>query len=90
MTATIPVIPLSLPSPHTFPLLHTYLYTKDAANLVSSLLSSSTELDDLKRQAVLVYGVWSNAHALGVVDEKLFDALDKAWDWVSVKLAVSS
>jgi hypothetical protein len=83
---TIPVVPLSLPSPHTFPLLHAYLYTKDSANLITSLLSSSFDPDSLNRQVALVLGVWSNARALEVVDEKLFDALDEAWDSVSAKL----
>ncbi|KAF8234964.1 hypothetical protein L208DRAFT_1259352 [Tricholoma matsutake] len=90
-TTTIPVISLSLPSPTTFPPLHAYLYTKDITNLFTTLLSPPNEHDDdLERQAALIYGVWSNAYVLGVVDEQLFDALDKAWEWVSAKLQLSS
>ena len=88
-TVTIPVVSLSIPSPPTFPLLHSYLYTKDLRNVVSALFSPS-DPDAPQRQAALVYGVWSNAHALGVVDEKLFDVLDKAWELIATKLRVSS
>lgn len=89
-TATIPVVSLSLPSPPTFPLLHSYLYTKDAESLVSALFSSSNEPDALKRQVALVYGVWANAYALGVVDENLFDVLHRAWALVVAKLETVS
>ena len=88
-TVTIPVVSLCIPSPPTFPLLHSYLYTKDVRHLVSALFSLS-DPDAPKRQAALIHGVWSNAYALGVVDENLFDVLDKAWALVSAKLRVSS
>jgi len=39
---TLPIVPLCLPSPETFSLLSTYLYTKDAYYLFSSLLPSGT------------------------------------------------
>ena len=85
-TATVPVVCLSLPSPPTFPLLHCYLYTKDAAHLSSALLSPSEPM----RQVALVSGVWSNAYALGVVDDNLYTVLDKAWELVSTKLENAS
>jgi len=87
-TVMIPVVSLCIPSPPTFPLLHSYLYTKDIGDLASALFLPS-DPDAPNRQVALVYGVWSNAHALGVVDGKLFNVLDKAWELVSAQSQVS-
>lgn len=81
---TLPVIPLCLPSPETFALLQTYLYTKHTTSLLMALLPSNNAPDvlSLSRLAMMIHGIWRNACVLGVVDEQLFDTIDKAWDVV--------
>lgn len=83
-TATLPVVPLCLPSAEAFPFLQAYLYTKSTASLFTSLLPSAAPVDtvSLAHRATLIHGLWRNACALGVVDSPLFDTIDRAWDAV--------
>ncbi|EDR03807.1 uncharacterized protein LACBIDRAFT_331256 [Laccaria bicolor S238N-H82] len=71
-SATVAVVPLCLPAPAAFPLLQSYLYTKNAENLSNVLFPSSTSPLDkvaLQRHMGLIHGLWADACALGVVDE---------------------
>ncbi len=105
VTISIPVIPLSLPSPELFPLLCTFLYTRRTDHLLSSLLScpsmtSGADDDSIRRSLYLLARrlaversivqllqsatkinlLWRNVCALGVFDEKLWCAMDMAWE----------
>ncbi|TDL23119.1 hypothetical protein BD410DRAFT_747729 [Rickenella mellea] len=85
--STLPVIPLSLPSPSTFPTLQHFLYTSDSRSLLASLslpvtASSSNSAPSLLQSLGAINGVWRNACALGVSDEGLWNALDAAWETV--------
>ncbi|KAJ7628617.1 hypothetical protein FB45DRAFT_918767 [Roridomyces roridus] len=78
---TIPVVPLCLPSLETFPLLHAYLYTQNTPALLASLAPPcEADLLRLTQHARKVYGLWSNACALGVVDGLLYDAIEASWE----------
>ena len=106
-TVRVPVVPLCLPSPETFSILQSYLYTKRTDALLATLLpappSSLSEpgvpLPDmisrlvhhlaatgdapaLARHAAIINGVWKNACALGVHDDKLWSAIKVAWEAV--------
>ncbi|KAJ7216469.1 hypothetical protein GGX14DRAFT_604842 [Mycena pura] len=74
--ATLPVISLRLPSPETFALLHAYLYTHNLAVLAPPC---DGDLLQLVAHAHKIHGLWRNACALGVVDERLYDAVEEAW-----------
>lgn len=84
---TLPVLPLALPSPETFAPLSSYLYTRRADALLKTLIplaSNRQSVADLSSSTLLAYalkihGVWRNACALGVHDEKLWKVLDLAW-----------
>ncbi|KAF8178117.1 hypothetical protein K438DRAFT_2022036 [Mycena galopus ATCC 62051] len=79
--ATIPVVPLRLPSPETFPLLHAYLYTQQPSTLLASLgLPCESDLLRLATHASKIYGLWRNACTLGVVDPQLYDAIEASWE----------
>ncbi|PFH49907.1 hypothetical protein AMATHDRAFT_86130 [Amanita thiersii Skay4041] len=76
----LPVVPLRLPAPEAFPLLHSYLYTK-RADILLTALAPVNESDgvSLSRAATLIRGIWQDTCALGVVDTALFNTLDSAW-----------
>ena len=95
---TLPILPLSIPSPETFATLSSYLYTQRPDALLRSLLPSfptttpvpattAALTQTLERapssillaHALKVHGVWRNACALGVHDERLWGVLDLAW-----------
>lgn len=79
-TAALPVVPLCLPSPETYPLLQSYLYTKQPELLLSVLLPAiHCDMRALAQHAMFINGLWRNACALGVVDQKLWDVIDDAW-----------
>ena len=103
-TVRIPVVPLCLPSPETFSILQSYLYTKRIDILLaallpappSSLADTNTPFSDmikhlvnhlaatgnvpaLAQHAMVINGVWRNACALGVYDDKLWGAIAVAW-----------
>jgi hypothetical protein len=81
-SATVPVVPLCLPSPEAFPLLQSYLYTKNTENLSNVLSpSTSTPLDKvaLQRHMWLIHGLWADACALGVVDSSLYEVIQSSW-----------
>lgn len=84
---TLPVIPLALPSPETFAPLSSYLYTRRADTLLRTLVPRAQNAQSvanvpssiLLAHALKIHGVWRNACALGVHDEKLWKVLDLAW-----------
>jgi hypothetical protein len=102
-SAKIPVVPLCLPSPETFSILQSYLYTKRIDVLLAALLPTlpspsepSASLPEmikrltnhlaaagdpltLARHALIINGVWRNACALGVYDDKLWGSIDISW-----------
>ena len=81
-SATVPVVPLCLPSPEAFPLLQSYLYTKNTENLSNVLFPSTcTPLDKvvLRRHMGLIHGLWADACALGVVDSSLYEVIQSSW-----------
>ncbi|KAJ7177857.1 hypothetical protein C8R46DRAFT_1075129 [Mycena filopes] len=78
---TVPVVPLRLPSPETFPLLHAYLYTQQPATLLASLARPcETDLLQLAAHANKIRGLWRNACLLGVVDAPLYDVIEASWE----------
>ncbi|KAJ7905119.1 hypothetical protein B0H13DRAFT_1716785 [Mycena leptocephala] len=78
---TIPVVPLCVPSPQTFPLLHAYLYTQQPATLLASLeRPCESDLLQLATHANKIHGLWRNACSLGVVDAPLYDAIEASWE----------
>ncbi|KAJ7120971.1 hypothetical protein C8R44DRAFT_705717 [Mycena epipterygia] len=79
--AAIPVVPLRLPSPETFPLLHSHLYMQQPAALLAALAPPcEADLLRLAAHARKVYGLWRNACALGVVDTQLYDIVEASWE----------
>lgn len=106
-TVRLPVVPICLPSPETFSILQSYLYTKRTDALLASLLptppaslsdpaiplsemitqltqhlASSSSLPSLASHSMIINGVWRNACALAVRDDKLWDAIDVSWQVV--------
>ncbi|KAJ7026541.1 hypothetical protein C8F04DRAFT_1045526 [Mycena alexandri] len=78
---TVPVVPLRLPSPATFSLLHAYLYTQQPATLLASLARPcETDLLQLAAHANKIHGLWRNACLLGVVDAQLYDVIEASWE----------
>lgn len=110
-TVKLPVVPMCLPSPETFNVLQSYLYTKRFDVLFSSLLPTPPSFDDpttsmpemisrltihlsatcdklqLARHAMIINGLWRNACALGVQDDKLWGAVEVAWEAVIAAMA---
>ncbi|KAJ6511428.1 hypothetical protein C8R47DRAFT_963827 [Mycena vitilis] len=79
--ATIPVVPIRLPSPETFALLHAYLYTQQPATLFASLeRPCGNDILRLAAHANKIQGLWRNACTLGVVDAPLYEAIEASWD----------
>jgi hypothetical protein len=85
----LPVVPIRLPSPETFPLILGYLYTKDASSLKrvwnaplpSSRVHPDQECEDALRQRrkiALARGIWQNCVVLGLMDEELVQVLHEA------------
>ncbi|TFK52989.1 hypothetical protein OE88DRAFT_1656745 [Heliocybe sulcata] len=122
----LPVVPVCLPSPQTFPILSSYLYTKRVDILLSALLPAPpaslsgplglTSVDEtipddffkaqkiayahqvsktftaraLLQNAMVINGVWRNVCALGVFDDRLWSAMDFAWDACLTALAFAT
>lgn len=122
----LPVVPVCLPSPQTFPILSSYLYTKRTDLLLSALLPSVpmslagplglTSVDEtipddfhkaqtiafaqkiartftaraLLQHAMVINGVWRNVCALGVFEDRLWSAMDFAWEAVLTALAFAT
>ncbi|KAF8969672.1 hypothetical protein BDZ97DRAFT_1794576 [Flammula alnicola] len=80
-TVTMPVVKLDIPSAETFPVLQSYLYTKDAAALQSTLLPAdwASSITGIVQRAIMVQGFWRNACAFGVVDASVFDVIEDSW-----------
>ena len=103
-TVQIPVVPMCLPSPETFSILQSYLYTKRIDALLAKLLptpppsmtdtniplsdiikrlvhhlAATCSISSLALHAMLINGVWRNACALGVYDNKLWNAIEVTW-----------
>ncbi|KAJ7173135.1 hypothetical protein C8R43DRAFT_1119937 [Mycena crocata] len=78
---TVPVVPLRLPSPETFPLLHAYLYTQQPETLLAALAPPcESDLLRLATHSHKIHGLWRNACVLGVVDEPLYDIIESSWE----------
>ena len=104
-TVMIPILSLRIPCLTTFPSLLSYLYTKHIDQLLFELLpaQNTTPIAQLARayatrlsvkelfiQVQKVYGLWGNVAALGVFDDKLFQALEMAWEVLLNALAIKS
>ncbi|KAJ7057171.1 hypothetical protein C8F01DRAFT_1028755 [Mycena amicta] len=79
---SVPVVPIRLPSPETFSLLHAYLYTQQPSYLRTALKTPCDADGDLLRLAAhahKVHGLWRNACILGVVDERFYEIVEEAW-----------
>lgn len=77
----LPVQRLSLPSPLTFPLLHTALYHKSPW-LINALLGPDVSKQtnrELLETLGRIHGLWSNVCALGVQGEGVWEAMGTAW-----------
>jgi hypothetical protein len=60
--ATLPAVLLCLPSPETFAMLHSYLYTQQPTYLVAALAPpSEADLLHFAAHAAKVHGLWRNA-----------------------------
>ncbi|KAJ6565631.1 hypothetical protein DFH09DRAFT_1314926 [Mycena vulgaris] len=70
-SATLPVLPLTLPSPHAFAILHAFMYTH---RLTPAFLTSARSWG--------MQELWQDMVALGVYDPELWDALDLAWEGI--------
>jgi hypothetical protein len=78
-STTLPVVPLCLPSPDTFSILHTYLTNKRVDHLRNALLPIDAAPWNTMAAIGVILGLWRNACALGIVDDGLWDAVDAAW-----------
>ncbi|KAJ7172960.1 hypothetical protein C8R43DRAFT_863110, partial [Mycena crocata] len=80
--ATLPVVPLSLPSPETFSLLHAYLYMQQQPETLLAALAPpcGSNLLQLAGHAQRIQGLWRNACVLAVVDEQLYDVIESSWE----------
>ncbi|KAK7001060.1 hypothetical protein R3P38DRAFT_3284860 [Favolaschia claudopus] len=79
--ATVPVVPLRIPSPETFTLLHGYLYTQHSPSFLAALAPPcASDLLQLTTHASKIHGLWRNACALGVVDAPLYDIIEDSWE----------
>ncbi|EGO01235.1 hypothetical protein SERLA73DRAFT_167356 [Serpula lacrymans var. lacrymans S7.3] len=115
---SVPVVPLCIPAPETFPHLSAFLYTKRVDHLLSSLLpcpappslyreepmesgnpelvqfatklSSMYTAQALLSRAMLVNGLWRNVCALGIFDERLWGAMDVAWEVLLTAMAIAT
>jgi hypothetical protein len=92
--ASFPVVKLDVPSAWTFPILQSFLYNKDTRVLQSALLPNEWKLTiaSILKQAMIIQGVWKNAIALGVIDERvvlddmeeedaqsIYDVIEDSW-----------
>ena len=77
---SLPVLPLTIPHPETFPLLQEYLYTKKMDILSSRLASlSSSQWTRGFVRAAMIAGLAENATFLGVSDDGFWQVVDNAW-----------
>ncbi|KAJ7628670.1 hypothetical protein FB45DRAFT_918921 [Roridomyces roridus] len=77
----IPVIPLRMPSLETFHILRTFLYTQQPESVLDALAPPCVpDLPLLVQHARKIYGLWRNACELGVVDQRLYDAIQDSWE----------
>ena len=92
----LPIIPLCLPSPETFPILLVHLHTPTRP-LVPKLLGVSTltltrrdilaalersTLPELIEKLAFIHAVWKNVCALGISDEGTWSQMAMAWSCV--------
>lgn len=63
----------SLPSPSSLP---------DMAQRLPKHLAATSDVASLEYRAMLINGVWRNACALGISDDKLWDAIIFSWEAV--------
>ena len=95
----IPMLHVAVPFPDHFMIIHQYLYVRDPARLLWSLLAlpppitlpgQTTAMTPLERMSTLplhiiverlknLHKVWSNIVALGIKDEMLWRAMERAW-----------
>ncbi|KAJ7440703.1 hypothetical protein B0H11DRAFT_1827737 [Mycena galericulata] len=75
---TVAVIPVRIPSPQTFPLLLSYFYA-DIAHLRSEL-QPPTDVAQLLGHAIKIFGLWKNACAFLVADDRLYEIIELAWE----------
>ena len=108
----VPVWPLCLPSPATYPHLSTYLYSKRTDLFMKSVLprpppskfqedssrvpgfarelAETFTVQTLVKHALMVFGVWQNACALGVFDDNLWETLDTLWELLLTSIAIGT
>jgi len=95
----IPMLHVAVPFPDQFMIIHEYLYLRDPARLLWSLLAlpppitlpgRSAPMTPLERMSTLplqsiverlknLHKMWSNVVALGIKDEMLWRAMERAW-----------
>jgi len=80
-TATLPVVRASIPSIEAFPLFQLYLYVKDPHALRTAFLPPgwAHSIDSIVQRAVLIKGFWSNASALRMLDDEMYDVVEECW-----------
>ncbi|KAJ7846111.1 clampless1 Clp1 protein [Mycena olivaceomarginata] len=85
----VPVQPLCLPSPATFSLLSSFLYTKRKLPAFAGRLAGTYTAQALLLHVNSVHGLWQNACVLGVYVDELWDAIDLAWEVLLTAMAIS-
>ena len=80
-TASLPVVPLSIPSVETFTLFQSYVYVKDSEALRTAFLPSGWALsaNTIMQRAMAVKGFHANAVAFGMVDGAMYDVIEDCW-----------
>ncbi|KAH8984917.1 hypothetical protein EDB92DRAFT_1818855 [Lactarius akahatsu] len=100
----VPVVPLALPHPESFPVLTQFLYLKGHAVTLPDLSlfnpsqrtarsprpDANYTAQRLASQAVKVHGLWRNACVLGIFDIALQTFFDLAWEVLMKALILSS
>ncbi|KAJ3822620.1 hypothetical protein F5880DRAFT_1483753 [Lentinula raphanica] len=106
LTLTVPVRPLCLPSPPTFPHLLHYFYLRRPEVLFRAFFPCEFSTDFIHALAThigqtftpgvilkhtrVIHGVWQNACALGAVDEGLWGAIGVGYEVMLGALAVGA
>ncbi|KAH7928837.1 hypothetical protein BV22DRAFT_1003883 [Leucogyrophana mollusca] len=79
-----------LPCPPPASLCSPSLNSSEAAQSFSAKLAATYTAQALLSHAMTVHGLWRNACALGVSDERLWGAMDVAWEVLLGSLAVAT
>lgn len=85
---SIPVIPLRIPFPNVWPIIHEYLYMKSASDLAYrlSLPEYAAHENHLILRTGNILAIAADADYLGIHDEVFWEVLDREWAAVREQL----